>query len=93
MPIEKAPLLSKEYLDLKAICTVLMLTLLWASTIPPSEEMQVLLRMDFASEFCGPTPKKQRQWREPGTSSDLTLGGGWGEGHLWKSSRSDQGDF
>ena len=29
MPIEKAPLLSKEYLDLKAICTVLMLTLLW----------------------------------------------------------------
>ena len=59
----------------------------------PFEEMQVLLRMDFGSEFCGPPPKKQRQWREPGTSSGPTLGGGWGEGHLWKSSRSDQGGF
>jgi len=24
----------------------------------------VLWRMDLGSEFCGPSPKKQRQWRE-----------------------------
>ena len=35
----------------------------------PFEEMQVLLRMDFGSEFCGPPPKKQR----PVSYTHLTL--------------------
>ena len=25
---------------------------------------RVKVRMDLGSEFCGPPPKKQRQWRE-----------------------------
>jgi|GEM_PF-4048056 len=39
----------------------------------------VLLKMDLGSEFCGPTPKKQRQWREvlgvlPGFDPGLLYG-------------------